>query len=65
MLERFGFSACAEDSCLFCGGSREASWLILVYFDDRLIAGKTNSVTNNGLRVISEAFKARNCNAPT
>jgi len=63
-LGRAGFTACGEDPCLFVGGAGAALCLILVYVDDLLVAGRSARAAKGGLRVISEAFKARELGAP-
>lgn len=64
-LGRAGFTACDEDPCLFVGGAGAALCLILVYVDDLLVTGRSAREAKSGLRVIIEAFKARELGAST
>jgi len=59
MLGGSGFTAYDEEPCLFVGKAGAALCLILVYVEDLLVAGQSARAANGGLRVISEAFKAR------
>ena len=58
-LGRSGFTAYDEDPCLFVWKAGAALCLILVYVEDLLVAGRSARAAKGGLRVISEAFKAR------
>jgi len=62
-LGRAGFTACDEDPCLFVGGAGAALYLILVYVDDLLVTGRSARAAKGGLRMIIEAFKARELGA--
>jgi len=64
-LGQAGYTACAEDPCLFVGGNGNDVCLILVYVDDLLVAGKTMASAKGALRVVSDAFKARELGAPS